>query len=106
MPTDAALLAEVPLFAFLDEQERSSLAERIDHVKFKKGDMIFNYGDPGDSLYVVCTGEVEMFFKDATGNRVLLETAKAGDFFGEISLLDQGPRNASAVATEDTDMLE
>ena len=56
-------------------------------------------------MYVVREGEVEIFFKNDTGDRILLETARAGDFFGEISLLDGGPRTASAVVTKDLDAL-
>ncbi|MGD0525933.1 MAG: DUF1003 domain-containing protein [Polyangiaceae bacterium] len=98
MATLAELLAETPLFALLDEQERSSLAERTEHVHFDEGTTIFRGGEPGDSMYVVRAGEVEIFFKNDTGQRIVLETARAGDFFGEISLLDGGPRTASAVA--------
>lgn len=105
MPTDAALLREVPMFALLDDQERSALAERLDVVNLESGKMLFNYGDPGDSLYVVKSGEVELFFKNDTGERILLETATAGHFFGEISLLDGGPRTASAIVTKDMEAL-
>jgi len=98
MATLAELLAETPLFALLDEQERSALAERTDKVHFDEGTSIFRAGEPGDSMYVVRTGEVEIFFKNDTGQRIVLETARPGDFFGEISLLDGGPRTASAFA--------
>jgi uncharacterized membrane protein len=105
MPTEAALLHEVPMFALLDEQERTQLADRLDIVKVESGKVLFNYGDPGDSLYVVKEGEVELFFKNDTGERILLETATSGDFFGEISLLDGGPRTASALVTRDLEAL-
>lgn len=76
------------------------LAARLETVSEPRGKALFNYGDPGDSLYIVRAGEVEIFFKNDTGDRIVLETARAGDFFGEISLLDAGPRTASAVVTE------
>jgi len=106
MPTVTALLAEVPFFQLLDERERSTLAEQLDVVRFSAGQTIFNYGDPGDSLYVIRSGEVEIFVKDDTGERILLETARAGDFFGELSLLDGGARNASVLATQDAELLK
>ena len=96
MGADPEILAEVPFFSLLDEQERAALAERVDTVSKPAGTTLFNYGDPGDSLYVVRAGEVEIFFKNDTGERIVLETARPGDFFGEISLLDGGPRTASA----------
>src|SRR5689334_20189990 len=105
MPTDAALLAEVPFFQLLDEQERSILADQLDTVNFPAGHVLFNYGDPGDSLYVIRAGEVEAFLKDDTGARILLERSSAGDFFGELSLLDSGPRTASIVVTQDLEAL-
>jgi CRP/FNR family cyclic AMP-dependent transcriptional regulator len=105
MATNSEMLAGVPLFSLLDDQERSALAERLDSVRFPAGTTIFHHGDPGDAMYVVCEGEVEMFFKNDTGERIVLETARSGDFFGEISLLDGGPRTASAVATKEVEAL-
>ena len=105
MPTDAALLAEVPFFQFLDDQEREELSKQLDVVEFPAGQTIFNYGDPGDSLYVIRRGEVEIFFKDDTGARILLETGNHGSLFGELSLLDGGPRTATAVVTSDLEAL-
>jgi CRP/FNR family cyclic AMP-dependent transcriptional regulator len=105
MPTDAALLAEVPFFQLLDEQERALLADELDVVNFSAGQTVFSYGDPGDSLYVIRSGEVEAFFKDDTGERIVLERSQAGDFFGELSLLDNGPRTASVVVTKDMEAL-
>lgn len=106
MPTDNALLAEVPFFQLLDDQERAALAQALDHVSIPKGQAVFNYGDPGDCLYVIRSGEVEVFFKDDTGQRIVLETGGPGSVFGEISLLDGGPRTASVVVTEDLDALK
>jgi len=105
MSTDVALLAEVPFFQLLDDSERQQLAAQLDVVKLSAGQMVFQYGDPGDSLYVIRSGEVEVFFKDDTGERILLETSRAGDFFGELSLLDGGARSASVVVTQDLEAL-
>jgi CRP/FNR family cyclic AMP-dependent transcriptional regulator len=105
MPTRSDILAEIPLFSLLDEQERGALAERLDEVTLPAGTTIFQTEQPGDALYVVRSGEVEIFFNNDTGHRILLETATAGHFFGELSLLDGGPRQASAVVTKDVEML-
>jgi CRP/FNR family cyclic AMP-dependent transcriptional regulator len=94
----SALLAEVSLFALLDDQERALLAERVETVKFAEGAVIFNVGDPGDSMYVVTSGDVELSVKTKTGEEMFLESPGAGEFFGEISLLDEGPRTATARA--------
>jgi uncharacterized membrane protein len=102
---EAELLAEVPFFQLLNDKERQFLANELDIVRFKSGDMVFSYGDPGDSLFVIRTGEVEVFFKDDTGERIVLETAREGNFFGELSLLDNGPRTASVIVTRDLEAL-
>ena len=106
MSADPQLLTGVPLFALLDEPERATLAERMETKTFPAGTALFHRGDPGDSLYVVNRGEVEIFFKNDTGERLVLEVARVGDFFGEISLLDGGARTASAVVTKDLEAVE
>lgn len=101
MSTTAELLKEVPLFQLLDENERATLAASMDRVEIGSGQIVFQANDPGGSLYIIRSGKVEIFVKDDTGQRMILETAAVGDFFGEISLLDNGPRAASAIVTED-----
>ncbi|MFL6515375.1 MAG: DUF1003 domain-containing protein [Chthoniobacterales bacterium] len=105
MCPEADLLKEVPLFQLLDDNERAELAAQLDLVAFSPGDVIFEYGEPGDSIYVISVGEVEVFFKNDTGERIVLEVASRGDFFGELSMLDSGTRSASVVATQDTQAL-
>ncbi|MBX7193942.1 MAG: DUF1003 domain-containing protein [Sandaracinaceae bacterium] len=105
MATTTEILGEVPFFALLDENERSALAERVDHVKFEKGKEIFKANDPGGSLYVVRSGAVELWFKKDSGEKVVVETSRPGDFFGEISLLDGGPRTANATCIDDAEMI-
>ncbi len=105
MPADTSLLTGVPIFQLLDPDERDLLAQQLDEVDFAAGQEIFNRGDPGDSIYVVHTGEVLLSFEDTTGERVVLETAKEGDFFGELSLLDGGARSSDAVAIAETHTL-
>ena len=99
------LLSEVPFFQLMDEQERDSLASVLEEVRIPAGKIVWEYGEPGDSLYVIRSGQVEVFFKDDTGNRVVLETAGPGDHFGELSLLDKGSRSASVVVTSDLEAL-
>jgi CRP/FNR family cyclic AMP-dependent transcriptional regulator len=102
---EAALLAEVPFFSLLDEEERATLASQMEVVRHPAGHVLFSVGDPGDSLYVISSGAVEVFVKNDTGQRIVLETAGPRDFFGEMSLLDGGPRTASVVVSEDLEAL-
>jgi uncharacterized membrane protein len=100
---DPQHLAEVPFFELLDDEQRATLAARVETTTAPVGQHMFSYGDPGDSLYIVRSGVVEIYSRNDTGERIVLETARTGDFFGEISLLDGGPRTASAVVLEDLD---
>jgi len=94
------------MFAQLSEQERALLAERLDVVTAPTGTILFSHGDPGGTLYVVRSGEVELFFKNDTGERITLETVGPGQFFGDISLLDGGARTSSALVKEQLVALE
>ena len=105
MPADTALLASVPLFEPLDEESRALLSAQLDEVEFKAGQLVFKRGDPGGSIFIVAQGDVDIYVEDTTGQRIVFETARAGDFFGELSLLDGDPRSASAQALTDTKTL-
>jgi CRP-like cAMP-binding protein len=69
------------------------------------GKMIFSEGDQGGSMYVVASGEVELFLEDLAGERIVLRFVQSGQFFGELSPLDNEPRSASAKAVENTRLL-
>jgi CRP/FNR family transcriptional regulator, cyclic AMP receptor protein len=105
MPTEAALLAGVPFFQYLDDEEREVLAQQLDVVRLPAGDPVFHVDDPGGILYVIRQGCVEVFLKDDTGERIVLETPGPGEVFGELSFLDGGARSASVVVTEDLEAL-
>lgn len=105
MATTSDILGEVPFFALLDAAERAALAERVDHVRFRERQDIFKQSEPGGSLFIVLSGAVELWFKKDSGEKVVLETARAHDFFGEISLLDGGPRTANATCIADVEMI-
>jgi uncharacterized membrane protein len=105
LAAEAALLAEVPFFALLDEEERATLASQVEVVRHPAGHLLFSVGDPGESLYVIRSGVIEVFVKNDTGQRIVLETAGPKDFFGEMSLLDGGPRTASVMVAEDLEAL-
>jgi len=105
MPTEAELLAEVSFFENLDEDERAVLARHIDHRSFPAGATIFRPGDPSGALYIIHHGEVELWLLDEDRQRVVLGTFGDGEFFGELSLLDEEPRSATATTLGATDVL-
>jgi uncharacterized membrane protein len=100
-----SLLAEVPLFQLLDNDERAALAQMMEHVSYAPGYRIFQEGEPGDRMYVVCAGEVELATTDKLGQKLVLTTASRGDLFGELSLLDHGARNAQATVLAEAQLL-
>lgn len=99
------ILAAVPLFKLLDPIERAGLAKVFDRQDAASGQVIFNAGEPGDSLYIVVSGTVELSVRDTTGSRIVLAECRRGDFFGELSLLDGGARTATATAVSPGDLL-
>lgn len=105
MSVDPIHLVDVPFLALLNEEQRQLLAARLETIHEPAGKSMFMYGDPGDAAYIIRRGVVEIYSKNDTGERIVLETARAGDFFGEISLLDGGPRTASVVVIEDLEAI-
>lgn len=105
MPADATFLSQIQLFQQLDDDERSVLAQQMAERTLAKGEVLFRAGDPGDSMFIVQSGAVELFVKDTAGQKIVLHTAQPGDIFGELSLLDGGSRTASATSVEETNVL-
>jgi CRP/FNR family transcriptional regulator, cyclic AMP receptor protein len=105
MACEAHLLTNVSLFEHLEESDREQLAGLIHERRLAAGETLFKTGEPGESLYVVRSGEVELFIKDTAGQKIVLAIADAGELFGELALLDQGPRTATAVAVGETHLL-
>jgi CRP/FNR family cyclic AMP-dependent transcriptional regulator len=100
----AELLGQAPLFKLLDPAERIDLERVLERRTYAAGQRLFTIGEPGDSMYVVGTGSVELFVKDDAGTKIVLTVAHAGDVFGELSLFDGGARTASAEAIEESDL--
>jgi CRP/FNR family transcriptional regulator, cyclic AMP receptor protein len=105
MAVDPALLEDIEFFKLLDDADRRALAEVVDLVKLDDNQTLFQAGEPGESLFLVRAGEVELFIKDTTGQKIILDITRSGDFFGEIALLDAGPRTATAVALTPTELI-
>ncbi len=98
-------LAAVPLFAGLDEADLDSLRRAVRPRRFRRGEVVFHLGDPGDALFVVSSGAIKITLPSEGGEEAILATLRPGDFFGELALLDGAPRSATAVALEPTETL-
>lgn len=105
MSVDPTFLAQIQLFTQLDDDERGVLAQAMQERPLAGGEVLFRIGDPGDSMFIVKSGAVELSVKDTAGQKIVLHTARAGDFFGELSLLDGGSRTATASGIETAELL-
>ncbi len=105
MPIEASILNEVEHLRELRPEEKTALAEKMDLMTYTAGQPVFNYGDPGHAMYIVRSGEVEIYVKNDQGEKIVLETSQPGDLFGEVALLDGGPRTAWVVALSDAELL-
>jgi len=85
MPCDPNLLASINMFELLNEDDRVTLGKVIDELSVPEGHTLFQAGDPGDSLFIVQSGEIELFIKDTAGQKIVLTNAQNGDMFGEPS---------------------
>jgi uncharacterized membrane protein len=93
------------MFGLLNEDDRQALAAVVDELTVPAGHTLFQAGDPGDSLFIVREGSIELFIKDTVGQKIVLTNAEPGDMFGELAMLDAGARTATAIALTETEVL-
>jgi CRP/FNR family transcriptional regulator, cyclic AMP receptor protein len=98
-------LERVSLFAGLDRATLERLAAGLRTRRFRRGEVLFHQGDPGDALFIVSSGAVKIMLPSEEGDEAILTTLRPGSFFGELALLDGAPRSATAVALEPTETL-
>jgi uncharacterized membrane protein len=103
IPSDEAdSLSRIPLFQRLTPEELEQLAAEVDQVRFEPDETIFNEQDKGDALYVVETGSVRIWVLDEDVEPVTLKELGPSEFFGELAVLDRGPRSTNATAIGET----
>jgi CRP/FNR family cyclic AMP-dependent transcriptional regulator len=96
------LLKQVPLFRSLPLEESQRMAALLRKYHLKKGDVLFRKGDEGTTLYMITSGKIKIVRQSRDGDEVILAVLSAGDFCGEMALLDGLPRSADAVAIDET----
>lgn len=98
------ILKKVPLLADLNEDDHREIIEHITMEYFPKDHTVFKEGDPGDSFYIIKRGMVRIFHAagDPADDKEM-STLGDNDFFGEMSLISDKPRNATAKAVEETE---
>lgn len=100
-----AMLESVPLFRDLSQRDLGALAASLRTRRYRRGEVIFHQGDPGDSLHIIISGRVKISSPSESGVEAILTTLRPGEFFGSLALLDGAPRSASATAVEATETL-
>lgn len=99
------LLTRVPLFGYLRSDQLNRLAPVLEPVAWSRGERIFGMGDLGFELYIITVGRVGISVDSDPARANFINEIKAGGCFGEMSLVDNEPRSASAYALEDTQAL-
>ena len=99
------VLKRVPLFADLSEADLTRFGEVTREREYPKNSVILFEDDPGDALYIVSTGQVKVVLIGEDGREVILSVLGDGDFFGEMSLIDDEPRSAHVIAMRDSHLL-
>jgi len=106
MACDPEVLKKVPLFALLDEEELAVLAGQIGLTRFAARQRIYKRGEAATRAYVVLSGTVRLSAVDEDQQEVVVDQPGAGEFFGFASMIDQSPRQTSALALEETMCVE
>ena len=89
-------LGKVPIFSGCSKKELQTIAKQVREIQHDAGHVIAAEGEPGAGLFVIDEGEADVTIGGRKVNHM-----KAGDFFGEMALLDGGPRTATVTATTD-----
>jgi CRP-like cAMP-binding protein len=106
--SDVSKVKQIGLFSNIDEKVLGSLAPVLSEEHFKDGQIIFNEGDPGDEIYFIFSGDVEIIKLISKEDNVsqLLSLLTRGEFFGEMALFDKKQRSATVKAKGDVTLLK
>jgi CRP-like cAMP-binding protein len=100
MACDPQLLADVELFEHVDAEDRARLAEFIDACQLAAGETLFKTGEPATRCTSSVPAKSNCSSRTPPGQKILLTIANPGEVFGELALLDRGPRTATALGAD------
>ena len=106
MTPAAHTLRGVPLFSDLDDDSLALIAGAARRVKFPKGSVVFQEGDPGDYLLLIQQGQVKVVLLGDGGEETIINLLEPPALLGEIALLDDAPRSATVIAVAATEFLQ
>jgi CRP/FNR family transcriptional regulator/CRP/FNR family cyclic AMP-dependent transcriptional regulator len=99
------LLKTVPIFSELSEADTDALARLTTRRRYPKDTVVFFENEEGDAMFMILDGRIKVTILGDDGREIILSVLAPGDFFGEITLLDNEPRSATAIAAEETELL-
>lgn len=99
------ILKSIPIFSTLSKKELKIISDIFHKREYSKDETVCLQGDPGLGMYVVLNGEVEVFVNDENNRKNSLAILGSGEFFGELSLIDNSPRSATVIATKKSELL-
>ena len=102
---DQELLRTVPIFSELTDADISSLARLSSRRRYPKDTVVFFENEEGDFFFMILEGRIKVTILGDDGREVILSMLGPGDFFGEMALLDNEPRSATAIAVEESELL-
>tara|TARA_Y100000591_G_scaffold308238_1_gene308365 strand:+ start:554 stop:1027 length:474 start_codon:yes stop_codon:yes gene_type:complete len=102
--SDIQLLENIPVFKGLSRFDLNKVTKMLHLRSYKEGEYIFRENEPGESMYIIKQGDVSIT-KNKNSQEILLANLTEGSFFGEVSLVDEDTRSASAVTKTDTELL-
>lgn len=105
MVSSLELIRRVPLFSMLTASQAGSVAQAVVKRRFRRGELIVEQGKKSNALTIILTGRARVISTDARGREVILASMSAGDYVGEMSLIDDEPHSASVCAEIQTDAL-
>jgi len=88
----------IPLFSNIKKDLINDVFNKMEEKEFSEGDVIFKQGTKGDGLYVILSGSLDVSIKGRKQNNIILKTLEAGDYFGEMSLVEDKLHNATVTA--------
>jgi CRP-like cAMP-binding protein/KaiC/GvpD/RAD55 family RecA-like ATPase len=102
---EGSTLRSIPLFSSISIDDLSSLSRRFTRRRYRKGEIIFHKGDSGSTFHIINSGGIKLSIPLEDGEDVFLAHLEPGDFFGELALLDERSRSATATARDYTETL-
>ena len=105
MEEKKTFLRRVPLFSDVRDKDLKNVLKMVTERRYRKGSYMFFEKEPGNTLFLIICGLVKIYKSDSSGRIKTLTYLKEGDFFGEMAMLDEEVRSASAQVMQDTHVL-